>query len=547
MAASLKKRPASLHWTPATIGVGFAAGLLILFFIVGLYWGGKSEGKKSSVTANELHHREDAVRQSLRDCNEAEGKIVQHSDFLDSSASDIKDRNKKLDERNKELYQEHSDQETAIAKCQEETETQLTIFTEKDEERKRQLRNLKEEIEALDQSLRDLTQGHGMRTVLMHASLAKAQERYQRVVKAINNPEYTVKTAEALLESHAQQLDKVDSLLEQNRLSVERVIANWTHWRYNATADGDIFLKTIDDDQEVIRPSAFGRVGTPPVSEVRRAMFRPNTVTASLAERFVKLYDFATCAWKLNNSNFTFPNNYYWHYHLEADKSFLSNVVDTPMVIFCNGCHDRRKSLEFQIACGDELASAVYGGHDFWAARSRIRFYPSVEHEADNFMFANDLNNKKYLAVILHTSGDTYQRCEDMVTSGPGSHYLYIRGNFDEEDAHPITQDSVLQCSPHWDQIAARIKEIVNADSEIEAVYLSIEPDNMEHVRHEDLTGTNIVMMEQKNAFDEAVDIVVASRASKILVSPYLEQSQVVTEQFLLRNGLKPNGNVVFF
>jgi hypothetical protein len=549
MVAPTKRRPVSVHLTQTTVGVSVGAAFLVAFFVVGLYWGGKSEGKKSAVTSNELHHREEAVRQSIRDCNDAEAKILGSAKFLDETATDIKERNKKLDDRNKELYQEHSEQETAIAKCQEETETQLAVFTEKDEELKRHIHNIKEEIELLEQSLRDLTNGHGMRTVLLHASIAKMEERYARVVRAIDHPAYFVRSADKLLVKHAAKLDKMDSLLEQSRLQTERTITNWTHWRYNTTADNDIFLSTVDSDGEIIRPVAFGRTGTPPVSELRRPLFRASTVTSSLAERFVRLYDFATCAWKLNNPNFTFPNNYYWHYHVEADKSFLSNVVDTPLLIFCNGCHDRRMSKEFQVACEEELstAAAVYGGHDFWAARSRIRFYPTVEHEADNFIFANDLKDKKYLSVTLHASQDTYQRCEDKVAHSPGSHYLYIRGNFDEEQNHPIAQDPILQCSPTWDQIVSRIKETLTKDPEIKAVYLSIEPESMDRVHYDDLPDVHIVMMEQKSAFDEAVDIVVAARASKILVSPYLEQSQVITEEFLLRNELKPSGNVEFF
>ncbi|CUG84141.1 membrane-associated protein, putative [Bodo saltans] len=547
MVAPTKKRPISIHLTQTTVGVGLGAAFLVILFVVGLYWGGKSEGKKSSETSNALHHREEAVRQSVRECNDAEMTILKNGKHLDDAATEIKDRNQKLDERNKELYQEHSEQETAIAKCQEETETQLAIFTEKDEEQKRHLRNIKEEIELLEQSLRDLTDGHGMRTVLLHASIGKMEERYKRVVQAIDHPAYFVRSPEKLLAKHASKLDKMDALLEQNRLLTERTITNWTHWRYNSTADHDIFLNTVDSDEEIIRPSAFGRTGTPAVTELRRPLFRASTVTSSLAERFVKLYDFATCAWKLNNPNFTFPNNYYWHYHIEADRAFLSNVVDTPMMIFCNGCHDRRYSKEFQIACQDELATAVYGGHDFWAARSRIRFYPSVEHEADNFIFANDLKGKKYLAVTLHASADTYQRCEDKVAHSPGSHYLYIRGNFDEEENHPIAQDPILQCSPTWDQMATRIKETLAKDPEIESVYLSIEPESMDRVHYDDLPGVHIVMMEQKSAFDEAVDMVVAARATRILVSPYLEQSQVITEEFLLRHQLTPNGNVEFF
>lgn len=548
MVAASKKRPVSLQMTPNTIALGVGAGLLVVFFLVGLHWGGKTESKKTDSTVGELHHREEAIRRGLLDCKEAENKIMDVAQLLDESASDIKERNKKLDERNKELYHEHSEQEDAIAKCQEETETQMAIFTEKDEELKRQIGNLKEEVEQLQQALRDLTNGHGMRTVLLHASLTKMQERYQRLVQAIDHPAYWVRPADKLLVQYADKLDKMDAIIEKSREQVERTIVYWTHWRYNASADHDIFLNTLDEDQEVIRPSAFGRVGTPRVKILGRSAFRGDTPTSSLADRILEFSDIAKCAYRLNNPNFTFPNNYYWHYHLEADRSFISNVVDTPLVVFCNGCNNRRNSKDFQIACADELTSTAYGGHNFWAARSRIRFYPAVEHEADNFIFANDLKGKKYLAVILHASADTYQRCEDQVSKSPYPHYLYIRGNFDEQESHNITQDPILQCSPTWEQLASRIKEIVSEEgSDIEAVYLSIEPDSMEQVHHEDLQGIHIVMMEQKNAFDEAVDMVVASRASKILVSPYLAQSQLVTEMFLMRNELMPNGNVAFF
>jgi hypothetical protein len=547
MVTSQKKRLSSPHDNAKSFMMFVGAALLIGFFLFGLHWGGKSEGKKTSVTAGELHHREEVIRQNLKDCNEAESSIIGKSQVLEDTASEIKDRNKKLDERNKELYHEHSEQETAIAKCQEETESQMAIFTEKDEELKRQIANLKEENEHLEQALQDLTGGHGMRTVLLHASMVRTQERYQRLVKLIDDTEHSIQTADALMEKYANQLNKADALSEQMRLQVERSIANWTHWRYNASADNDIFLQTVDEDGEVIRPAALGRVGTPPVKVVKRLMGRGLNPASSLAERMVETYDIATCAMRLNSPNFTFPNGYYWHYHLEADKSFMSNIVDTPLVQFCNGCFNRRKSKEFQIACEEELASAVYGGHDFWAARSRIRFYPAVEHEADNFIFANDLKGKKYLAVVLHSSADTYQKCEEKVGRSPAPHYLYIRGNFNEQ-VKPSTEDPVLQCAPNWDQIVARIKEITSEEgAAYDAVYLSIEPESMERVHYEDLTGTHIVMMEQKNAFDEAVDMVVASRASKILVSPYLAQSQVVTELFLLRNQLDPNHNVVFF
>lgn len=529
-----------------------AAVVFIVIFVIGLNWGGGTERKKSVVTANELHHREEALREQMSECKQRQQEVIQTADSLDSAAGDLKDRNKKLDSRNKELYREHSQQEAEIAKCQEETETQVAMATEADESRKKTLAVLHEEVEQLRQAFSDMTNGHGMRTVMLASALEKMKTSYARVHKLVadGDPE-SDKTpfldSDAILKKHKAEVKELDARLEAKQKEVEDVVTNWTHWRYDPLNHTDIFLDTVDSDGEVIRPSYFGRTGSPPVALGMRLRVPRTFATSSLSKQFVGLYDFALCAMRNNNSNFTYPNVFYWHYRVESDRSFLNLIIDTPLLTFCDSCSNHRRSLEFYVACKDDSSAEHYGGLDFWRARTHIRFQPHITHEADNFIFANNLKGKKYLAVVFHSSSETIRYCERQVRSGPAPHYLYVRGNFDEE-APPMNRDVDLQCSPTWPMIATRINSVLKAEEEpFDAVYLSIEPEAMDHVKHEDLPGVSVVMMDQKSATDEAVDIDVASRATKILVSAFLPQSQIVTEEFLMRHQLTANKNILFF
>lgn len=549
MVASQKRRPGSQDGSSNVLLLVVGAVLFIGLFLVGLNWGGKSEGKKSVLSANELHHREEALREQMRECDAKSKQHIADVELLDETSADIRSRNKKLEERNKELYEEHSAQEHEIAKCQEETETQVAIFTEEDEQTKRRIQSLTEEVAVLQTALSDLTNGYGMRTVLLSATFENLQKNYNKLVSLLNDTEtFPAQSTDQIVAKHEERLSQQDAAAENTLHSIKGIIANWTHWRYDAKEHADIFLETIDGDGEVILPLHFNRSGNPDVKVMRKSRFLMLPKVTSVSERLVSMLDFGICAMRLQNPNFTFPNTFYWHTTVEKDLSTLFNIVSTPLITLCESCFDRRRSPEFKIACDEELAHTPYGGHEFWKARSLIRYSPHVEHEADNFIFANGLKGKKYLSVVMHSDHETFEKCEKLFHKSPGNHYLYIRGNFDTA-APPLTRDADLQCAPTWEQIVERVKTAIKDDDDVpfDAVYLSITPYSMERVRYEDLPGLNIVMLEQHSATDEAVDTVVASRASRILVSPFLPTSQIVTELFLLRNQLNPGNNVQFF
>lgn len=546
MVASQKRRIES----PSLVGPIAIGAIIVMLFVGGLKWGKHTQSHRSEETANELHHREEALRVQMDECQLRQDRIIEQSTKLDDFADELKARNRKLELRNKELYAEHSVQEESTAKCQEELEIVTQSNSEAQQKQKMRIKGLHDEVDQLGIALADLTHGQGMRTVLLTQSLKRARASYLRALTALNNlqpQEELVKPPEELLNTwkdalHAREEEELIAAMQ-----MESEVDKWVHWRYDPVQHPNIFLNVVDYDGAPVQPEYFNQHGNHPV--MKRAYREPPRVT-SLSSQLVELQDFALCALRNNNSNFTFPDKFFWLEANEEDASEMHRIVSTPLVRFCDGCRNFRSAIEFRQACHGDMVRGNYGNYSYWMMRSRIRFLPSVSDRVRDFRIAHDLTNKKYLGVVVHMSENTLKECQVASRRGPLEHFMYVRGNHDEQQLAAVTNDTEARCAPTWPVIVQRILQELSDDDNVpfDAVYLSIEPSSVDPIQLDSISArTRVTMLEPKSAFDEAVDIEIMSHASRIVVSPFLKHSRVTTELFLLNHGLYPEQQVRFW
>ena len=539
MVASQKRRGNASGDGPSTLIIALFVGTAAIIFLLGYAFGGKTEKGKTEVSAKELHHQEEALEKQQQECNKHHDSVMEQIGRLGEEEATVQDTHRSLEDQNRDFKEEHNQQEVQIADCETELELASARWTEEDHKIAAKIKSLADETETMEELLRDLTDGFGMRQVLLSQALSKQRSRYAFLRSRLSLTDAPLSEA-SILEKQLPSIKTMDEKLKE-RLDqqLNSTVTSWDKFTYVKENHTAIFVDTRDLYGGVVRPRHFNRL----MQDVRPGILlvTPKPKVATLSERLIMLSEPALCAYRNDNPNFTFPDLFAWRH--QEDVEHMHDIIDTPIVTFCTNCVTHSHTKSFIEACKSDRVRRNYGSYDFWSMRSLIRFVPSVESAAEAFIFDHGINPKTSLAVVFHGSEKAVAMCEGASRILPGPHYLMIRGGLSMEVSHG-TDDVELRCAPSLGYLEQRIREVLAEEQKknpegpnINTIYLSNEPEALTSLKKLDFgQNVEIVTGEQHSGSQEAIDILVASRMAAVLVSAYLPQSQVVTEQYLLNN-----------
>jgi hypothetical protein len=540
MAASQKRRQGSGDAAASKLQVGLFVAVAAFIFFIGYSFGGhKATGGQEGLTAKELHHQEEALEKQQQECNKHHELVMASIGRLGEEEASVQDTHASLEQQNRDLREAHDQQEVQMADCETELDVAKSRWTDEDHTLAAKIKALAEETETMEELLRDLTEGHGMRQVLLSQALFRQRKMFNDLRGRLGVTEEPLSEV-AILEKHQKTIKTMDNEM-RSRLDerLNKTVTTWEKFSYIPENHTAIFLDTRDLYGNVVRPRYFNRM----MQDVRPGTLKitPRPPVKTLSQRVIDLMSTAFCAYRNDNPNFTFPDTFAWR-HAE-DVENMHEIVDTPLVTFCTNCVTYMGTNLFRDACKNDRVRNNYGNYDFWAARSMIRFSPVIEDKAEAFIADHGFNPKTTLAVVFHASEKALMMCEGANRVLPGPHYLMVRGGLSVDVLHG-TEDAEMRCAPSAAYLESRIREVLEEEAKksplgipsITTIYLSNEPEALATLKKADFGNVEIVSGEQHSAAEEAIDILVAAKLGAVLVSAYLPQSQVVTEQYLLNN-----------
>jgi hypothetical protein len=330
--------------------------------------------------------------------------------------------------------------------------------------------------------------------------------------------------------------------------------ANWTKFAYSAAAYPAVFMTTPATDDGSKRPAYFNRTGDASLA-VGVALQRhmplftlPTAVKATTA--------FALCALRANNSDFTFVDAARVRSKTarKHEEVHLQTLIDTPLVRFCTKCKHMLYSTAFKLACGPHKVERHYGGYDYWAARSMVRFQPKVLRAA-RALWANmtgNMTGERVLGVSFFQYLTDSRACKRAHQRMPGLHYRWVTNNFPNGTAIEGSKADVdRQCGPSEDDmtsLVARVVAAAPADQKPTVLFVGVNTiSEMSSLRLIDFGDLRLVVHLARNAEQDAVELAMMSFADQIIVNRFSDNGLVTTEAFLLNHNLDAKNRVHFF
>ncbi|KPI86195.1 hypothetical protein ABL78_4748 [Leptomonas seymouri] len=550
---------------------------VVLFLALGYHTGVKHVEQAHQPRLSEIERDLGHQLAQLASCNkqmEALTSEVSRSNFhvkaLRRAVKELQQEQNKIQATYKLLNEENNECELARADMMKRIED-LDL---EDAQKRRKVEELAWEVEALQMSVTQITRGEGMSIVLLSEVLKTLRAMYEATCSKL--PGCVELTDEDLLELRVEnnRTEEIREFLERD-VGAQRSLANSLQVS-SADRDGIYFLPTVDEerqwDTKAHYPSYFKRTITQkPLRGVKESS--NTTYPAGNVVRMLEAYsDYAMCAYSYNNSQFSFqslfeytPNDSTAPQPAHPTYAFLHKLIVSPLLQYCTQCDAHVWTQQYRLACSRSrvLTLRSYGTHDFWVVRSMIQAAPLVQKAALNFYVDHAIENQGVLAVVLHLSSKDREECDRAATSEYGIHYQYLMANFPDDaalKAHNSRERSV-QCSPTAIQIIEHIVYVLKTTTNrFDKIYLSMSAETRGNVvallnQRGDTELLSLLLPAYANpneevstpGFTELVDLEIASRATYILVAPFMHSSRYVTEQFLLRHRLNPSAHVWMF
>lgn len=536
---------------PATL-IALVMAAIALVLCGGYYFGGKVQSKRSEPITADIHFKENVLRREAGACNLAVAKMLEAKSELLEGLAELKKEVDQLDAKNSELHSRHERYEQEASECSVKAEMERSQFNEETERRMREFNAEKTTANSLRDKLEQLTEGRGSRMVLEIQALKSMRKLHYGLRKALQAElpigDDTLPTIEAeLLTKWGTHLDN-ETLFSNSgrRYEMMNFVKKWVAWEYDPSKHTEILAIQRDSSGEVVPAIWNGAPMKKPIG-IDDASIPPQLNTATLSDTIVSMYEAVLCSYRRNATRIPVPAAFMWY--PKNIRSHLTTIVDSPVLTFCFGCSDPRTGQQFTLACGTHSIARLYGSYPFWAMRSLLRFTAKVYSEADRIMALHELEEGgDYIAIVNHVSSTARVKCHNHERMNYGLHRLWIEHNFGTDSIIHMSADRESQCAPS----ESDVRKAIETDGRgmkgslfghRAKVYLSAPDVNTDAVKSE---SVNIISIPIRSAFDEAVDMVIASRAKRIIVSPFFAHSQIVTELFLLRNELDPQG-VRFF
>ncbi|GET92664.1 hypothetical protein, conserved [Leishmania tarentolae] len=455
---------------------------------------------------------------------------------------------------------------------------QLEESNERDTLTRLEVEELKRDIDALQLSIQKLTRGEGMYMVMLSQGLQQLRSFYTNWCSRtpgcveLSDSELIERwgnatAAEAIMKEFVEQEEEAQRTTTNNSFQGPSASMIDAVLKPILMEEGDSL--TLSETLVFFNRSIYNK---PLHGMDHIAVPLPPMRVVTAIERFI---DYGFCAYRHHNPNFSFQSEFKYLSDTMSPRetapsenadgvASLHALVVSPLLQFCIHCNSTVWAEQYHLACLGSSVQSHYGTHDFWVARSLIRASPSVQEAAFRYYKAQDWHKKKILAVVLHQSVNHDRvECDNVVDRKYGLHYQYLKVNYPNITGlqQHISNDRGVQCSPPLEMVIEYIQKVRDQAPYIfDHVYLSMAEDQRSTL--ESLLSASDVMQLQPlllpaytNAeaeaatpgFTELVDLEIASRATDILVNPFLSSSRYVTECFLLRNKLTPGNHVWAF
>lgn len=527
--------------------------ILLVAFSVGYKQGTNSQYRRRLAEQNAA---EMAAKKANNECQTQKQAIMysraRGNTQMEGEIAHLRDLQNKLlmaEEENAELFKQNAACEAEASSY----EVRIQAQTEEDAFLRAEVESLRQSVDQLRAKMLTVSGGEGFSGMLERRALEVLRKRY--IAQCSSVPRCVVLTNEELLEAFGQNVSSVSKAREALEMNEKAQMFLMPHPLLpNASNIADVYFPPSGKADDFDRPVSAGYTECPHNdTDIERGQ------TASLSQRLSMLEDLMLCAYRHAENNFTFPS-FFRHQGLmgpggPGGPAYLHELFTTPFVKFSRWCDDELREA-VRLACYDDRMRDHYGGHDFWAARSRLLPVQSIDEEVHRFYDARELVGKPTLAVVLRRPRPN--ECSSHFRRSREQHYLYLKRAFPNDPAlaNHSSDHASQQCAPTAQEVVQLIQNIdTNASSPYSAIILSMPVDMLNDVKlvleekasdllqrietYETPAGTS-------SARAELVELEIASRATAIVVSPYLTPSRYVTERFLLRNGLDPHGRVFF-
>ncbi|KPA86075.1 hypothetical protein ABB37_00342 [Leptomonas pyrrhocoris] len=569
------------HLTFHPIVIASAVVFVVLFLALGYHTGVNDVERAHRQKLSEVTHILEGQQILLKRCNKQLENFTKEDARSDSHVRTLRAALRELQKEQNEVQATYKGLDEQNNKCELDRagmEMRLDALGTEAAQNRQKVEDTVKEVDALQVSIMHITRGEGMSVVLLNEVLNSLRASYESTCR--NLPGCVVMTDEDLLKLRVEDNrteDEIRAFLERDAAAQKSLVNSLQG--SSANLAGIYFLPTVDEERQWDTKAHY------PTYFKRNTLQRPlrgvktNSSRVRTAGNVVKILetysDYAMCAYRYNNPRFSFQSFFEYTPDDAAAvpgqttrplAAFLHKLIVSPLLLYCTQCDANMWRQQYRLACFKNRMSALhnYGTHDFWVVRSMIQAAPSVQTEALNFYASHEAEKQRVLAVVLHLASERdRQDCDRAAIEEYGIHYQYLTANFPRDAALQthIADERGAQCSPTPAQVIEHIGRVRNtAAYPFDKVYLSVSAEmrsNMVALLKERGGAELLALLlpaytnPQKEAdtpgFAELVDLEIASRATDILVSPFMRASRYVTEEFLLRHKLNASGHVWVF
>lgn len=537
--------------------------LLALCFGVAYHWGTVSQRRSVEVPLATMRHSIELLTADAAACDVKLDKIFKTS--LRGKPSQAYERLHRANETHAQLVRQERDATANMTACQAALMKQRADLAEQRRGglmRTMRILTLTQTLERVNGAISRVRDGLGMQRVLLLDAIKTERMQRSKLLRKLGEPVPAVPAADdarliaefASNESLAGNvtIEDVGKEIAAERaadtsyaeLKVSKFIKTWRTFHYDPAEHPDVFMPSDDGplkNGSVARPVYFNRTApTDPVLGV--SLERMSAPVRTTSYQIKSVTTVALCAYRHRNANMTFPAKFRRVSNV-SEVAWLNETIDTPLVTLCRYCTSSVRSTAFTIACARDRPRRLYGSYDFWAARSMVRPTQAVIDAARAKYNQLGLAGRRVLGAAFKSTPQLRRRCR-AATVAPLWHYMWARaitastnGTLFEAVSH---SNRTEQCRPTKATLFEAL-EALRQRFKFDAIVVSVETaEEEEFIRGSDFGGAaQVAVIRPTTAFEDMVDVTLMSWADHILVNRHSDYSQVLTEAFALRNGIK--------
>eukprot|EP01060_Flectonema_neradi_P040893 TRINITY_DN9489_c0_g2_i1.p1 TRINITY_DN9489_c0_g2~~TRINITY_DN9489_c0_g2_i1.p1 ORF type:complete len:545 (+),score=95.74 TRINITY_DN9489_c0_g2_i1:45-1679(+) len=507
-------------------GVGVAlviATLLALFYAS--YSAGDSSANHMAMLLLEKRKLKDQ-KEKLNECKHRQMAGMQQEAQMDANTAALKATNMKLEQQVEETMLKLESLEKKHLDCVGQADSQKETWTAADRERASRIEELRERNKHLQKTSGRLTNVKGMKFVLLDASIKKLKLENRYLREKLGMPGQEIDEDEIIAKwNHTLQSSVVASNRSEFEISLTRPPRG-----LNASKEltGEkVFFQSKGIDGHYVRPSWGNKTGTQPLRH--GVQEKSESIISTISKQIRVIYDYALCAIG-NTATFTYPT-YMRPLGNKPDAKDISliDILDTPLVEFCDDCKPQEETGEFKLACQGFSTREQYGSQLFWKMRSRIRFQERILLEADNFIADNDLG--EFIAIRLNWDPSFKEDCTTLIENPPQIAYRRILKR--KKVVEHTTGDLAQACFPSEELAVETINNIV-AKVGSPKVYVSTAMGQEQWAALQEKISAKLFRLPESVADQEAIDIMIASQAKYFVANRFDVVSSQIVEFFYL-------------